>query len=167
MASVQGAVVGAGTVLNPRDLETALDASARFAVSPGLTEPLAKEAITSGIPFLPGVTTSADIMCGLNLGLDRLKFFPAETAGGLKALKALSAVFRSARFCPTGGITAQTARDWLAESVVLCVGGSWLIGSGPLNPSTIEEAAREATRLRKDDLSTDPRASTFGYAMHK
>lgn len=167
MASVQGAVAGAGTVLNPRDLETALDASARFAASPGLTEPLAREAITSEIPILPGVATSADIMRGLDLGLDRFKFFPAETAGGLKVLRALSAVFRSARFCPTGGITAQTARDWLTQSATLCVGGSWLIGSGPLNLSTIEEAAREATRLRKDDLSADPRASTFGYAMHK
>lgn len=150
MAGVEGAVVGAGTVLNPHDLEAALDAGARFAVSPGLTEPLAREAIARGVPFLPGVATSADIMRGLDLGLDRFKFFPAEASGGLKALKALSAVFRSVRFCPTGGITAQTARDWLAEPAVLCVGGSWLIGSGPLDLSAIAQAARDAAHLRDD-----------------
>ncbi|MGU3422912.1 bifunctional 4-hydroxy-2-oxoglutarate aldolase/2-dehydro-3-deoxy-phosphogluconate aldolase [Methylobacterium sp. D54C] len=150
MAGVEGAVVGAGTVLNPQDLEAALEAGARFAVSPGLTEPLAREAIASGVPFLPGVATSADIMRGLDLGLDRFKFFPAEASGGLKALKALSAVFQSVRFCPTGGITSQTARDWLAEPAVLCVGGSWLISSGPLDLSTIAQAARDAAHLRND-----------------
>lgn len=149
MAGVEGAVVGAGTVLNPRDLEAALEAGACFAVSPGLTEPLARKAIATGIPFLPGVATSADIMRGLDLGLDRFKFFPAEAAGGLTALRALSAVFRSVRFCPTGGITAQTASDWLAEPAVLCVGGSWLTGPGPLDFSHIEQAAREAARLGK------------------
>ena len=152
MARVDGAVVGAGTLLHPRDLDAALGAGARFAVSPGLTEPVAREAIAAGVPYLPGVATSADIMRGLDLGLDRFKFFPAEAAGGLAALKALSAVFRSARFCPTGGITARTAGAWLAAPSVLCVGGSWLVGPGPLDTARIEQAAREAVAQFKPML---------------
>ena len=85
MAKVEGAIVGAGTVLNPRDLDASLSAGARFIVSPGLTEPLAAAAIATGIPFLPGVATAADIMRGLDLGLERFKFFPATAAGGIPA----------------------------------------------------------------------------------
>jgi 2-dehydro-3-deoxyphosphogluconate aldolase/(4S)-4-hydroxy-2-oxoglutarate aldolase len=126
MAKVEGAVVGAGTVLNPADLEASLAAGARFIVSPGLTEPLAKAAIASGVPFLPGVASAGDIMRGLDLGLDHFKFFPATAAGGIPALKALAAPFAQCRFCPTGGITEATAPDWLALEPVLCVGGSWV-----------------------------------------
>lgn len=126
MAKVDGAVVGAGTVLNPADLEASLAAGARFIVSPGLTEPLAHAAIAARVPFLPGVATAADIMRGLDLGLDRFKFFPAVAAGGIPALEALAAPFAQCRFCPTGGITKVTAPDWLALEVVLCVGGSWV-----------------------------------------
>ncbi|MDP1205747.1 keto-deoxy-phosphogluconate aldolase, partial [Klebsiella pneumoniae] len=88
MATVEGAVVGAGTVLNPRDLDAALAAGAEFIVSPGLTDPLTDAAKANGVPYLPGVANAADIMRGLDHGLDRFKFFPAEAAGGLKALKA-------------------------------------------------------------------------------
>jgi len=126
MAKVEGAVVGAGTVLNPRDLENSLSAGARFIVSPGLTEPLARAAIASGVPFLPGVATAADIMRGLDLELDHFKFFPAVPAGGIPALRALAAPFAQCRFCPTGGITEASAPDWLALEPVLCVGGSWV-----------------------------------------
>jgi 2-dehydro-3-deoxyphosphogluconate aldolase/(4S)-4-hydroxy-2-oxoglutarate aldolase len=126
MAKVEGAIVGAGTVLNPRDLDASLSAGARFIVSPGLTEPLAAAALATGIPFLPGVATAADIMRGLDLGLERFKFFPATAAGGIPALKALAAPFARCRFCPTGGITEATAPDWLALDAVLCVGGSWV-----------------------------------------
>jgi 2-dehydro-3-deoxyphosphogluconate aldolase / (4S)-4-hydroxy-2-oxoglutarate aldolase len=126
MAKVEGAIVGAGTVLNPRDLAASLAAGARFIVSPGLTEPLAREAIAAGVPFLPGVANASDIMRGLDLGLDRFKFFPAAAAGGVPALKALSAPFAHCRFCPTGGITEASAPDWLALESVLCVGGSWV-----------------------------------------
>lgn len=126
MARVEGAIVGAGTVLNGQDLEASLKAGARFIVSPGLTEPLARAAIDSGVPFLPGVATAGDIMRGLDLGLDRFKFFPATAAGGIPALKALAAPFSQCRFCPTGGITEETAGDWLALEAVLCVGGSWV-----------------------------------------
>ncbi len=128
MAEVPGAVVGAGTVLNERQLDAALDAGARFVVSPGLTEPLARAAIDRRVPFLPGVATAADIMRGMDLGLDRFKFFPAVASGGIPALKALSAPFGAARFCPTGGVTAATRADWLSLPSVVCVGGSWMIG---------------------------------------
>jgi 2-dehydro-3-deoxyphosphogluconate aldolase/(4S)-4-hydroxy-2-oxoglutarate aldolase len=147
MAKVEGAVVGAGTVLNERDLEASLKAGAQFIVSPGLTEPLGKAAIASGIPYLPGITTAADIMRGLDMGLSRFKFFPAMTAGGVPALKALAAPFRQCRFCPTGGITPATAPDWLALDAVLCVGGSWLVPPGSPDPITITRTARDAARL--------------------
>jgi 2-dehydro-3-deoxyphosphogluconate aldolase/(4S)-4-hydroxy-2-oxoglutarate aldolase len=147
MKQVPGAIVGAGTVLDKRQLDAALDAGAEFVVSPGLTENLARAAIASGVPYLPGVATAADIMRGLDLGLDRFKFFPATAAGGIPALKALAAVFGEVRFCPTGGITEQTAPDWLALEAVLCVGGSWVVPKGALDPRAVEEAARRASRL--------------------
>ncbi len=147
MVQVPGAVVGAGTVLDPRMLDAALDAGAQFIVSPGLTEPLGKAAIASGTAFLPGIATAADIMRGLDLGLDRFKFFPASTSGGLPALKALAAPFGMARFCPTGGITAASAPEWLAQPFVGCVGGSWIVPKGPLDPAAVEALAREAAVL--------------------
>lgn len=147
MSEVEGAVVGAGTVLNERDLDASLEAGARFIVSPGFTEPLAKAAIARGIPFLPGTANASDIMRGLDLGLDRFKFFPAEASGGIKALKALAAPFGQARFCPTGGITQTTAPDWLALDAVLCVGGSWIVSAGPPDRAAITAAARKASAL--------------------
>ena len=147
MAKVKGAFVGAGTVLNEQQLDRAIDAGAKFIVSPGLTKPLAKAAIERKIPFLPGIATAADIMRGLDLGLDRFKFFPAETSGGIKALKALAAPFYQCRFCPTGGITEKTATDWLAVDPVLCVGGSWLVPAGEPDPAGIEQRARAAAAL--------------------
>jgi len=147
MARVEGAIVGAGTVLNPRDLDAALEAGARFIVSPGLTAPVADAAASSRVPFLPGVANAGDIMRGLDLGLDRFKFFPAEAAGGLKALKALSGPFGAVRFCPTGGITLASAPGWLAEPAVLCVGGSWIVPAGVPDFTAIEAAARAASAL--------------------
>jgi len=146
MAQVPGAVVGAGTVLDSRQLDEALTAGAQFIVSPGLTDPLGRAAIASGAAFLPGVATAGDIMRGLDLGLDRFKFFPAVTSGGLPALRALAAPFGGVRFCPTGGITAQNAPAWLAEPFVACVGGSWVVPKGPLDPAKVEALAREAVR---------------------
>jgi 2-dehydro-3-deoxyphosphogluconate aldolase/(4S)-4-hydroxy-2-oxoglutarate aldolase len=147
MKQVPGAVVGAGTVLNIRDLDAAIAAGAEFIVSPGLTEKLAHAALDREIPFLPGVANASDIMRGLDLGLDRFKFFPAEAAGGLKALKALAAPFRNVRFCPTGGITLASAPEWLSEEAVLCVGGSWLVGKGAPGPIAIQQAAAAAAGL--------------------
>lgn len=148
MKQVPGAVVGAGTVLNPRDLDAALEAGAEFIVSPGLTADLGKAAIAAGVPFLPGTANASDIMLGLDLGLTRFKFFPAEASGGIKALSAIAAPFGMAKFCPTGGITPETAPNWLALDAVLCVGGSWMIPKGEPDPAKIEAAARQAAGLR-------------------
>lgn len=147
MKSVEGAIVGAGTVLNERDLDAAIDAGAEFIVSPGLTEPLGIAAVASGVPFLPGIASASDIMRGLDLGLSHFKFFPAATSGGIPALKALAGPFGNIRFCPTGGITVQTAPDWLALDPVLCVGGSWMLPKGPPDVAAIEAAARAAAAL--------------------
>lgn len=147
MKRVKGAIVGAGTVLDPAMLNGAIQAGAEFIVSPGLTDNLGKAAVAIGIPFLPGIASAGDIMRGLDLDLSRFKFFPAATSGGIPALKALAAPFAMARFCPTGGITAASAPEWLALDPVLCVGGSWVVPSGPLDPVRIEALAREASAL--------------------
>lgn len=149
MAKVEGAVVGAGTVLNPAQLDAAMEAGARFIVSPGLTEPLGKAAIAAGVPFLPGTATAGDIMRGMDMGLSHFKFFPAETSGGIPALKALAAPLHEARFCPTGGITADSAPKWLAEPFIKCVGGSWVVPKGPVDPEQIETLARAAAALAR------------------
>ncbi|MFN5781515.1 MAG: bifunctional 4-hydroxy-2-oxoglutarate aldolase/2-dehydro-3-deoxy-phosphogluconate aldolase [Novosphingobium sp.] len=149
MKTVPGAMVGAGTVLNEYALDDALSAGSEFIVSPGLTKPLARAAEAAKVPFLPGVSTPTDIMRGLDLGLDRFKFFPAEANGGIPALKAIAAPFGSVRFCPTGGITAATAAEWLALDSVLCCGGSWLVGKGAPDVATIEAAARAAAALAR------------------
>jgi 2-dehydro-3-deoxyphosphogluconate aldolase / (4S)-4-hydroxy-2-oxoglutarate aldolase len=145
MAKVEGAVVGAGTVLNEADLRASIDAGAQFIVSPGLTEPLGKAAIASGIPFLPGTANAGDIMRGLDMGLTHFKFFPAEAAGGIKALKSLAGPFGQARFCPTGGITQASAPEWLSLEAVLCVGGSWIVPAGAPNVAAITAAAKAAS----------------------
>lgn len=129
MKQIKGAIVGAGTVTNPEELDAAIDAGAEFIVSPGLTEKLGKTAIVANIPFLPGIATAGDIMRGLDLGLTHFKFFPAEASGGIAALKALSGPFGQCLFCPTGGITEGSSNEWLALENVLCVGGSWVVPS--------------------------------------
>jgi 2-dehydro-3-deoxyphosphogluconate aldolase/(4S)-4-hydroxy-2-oxoglutarate aldolase len=147
MAEAPGAIVGAGTVLNPGQLGAAVEAGARFIVSPGLTTTLVEAAHDAGVPFLPGVATAGDIMRGLELGLDHFKFFPAESSGGIMALKALSGPFGGVRFCPTGGITADSAPNWLALDSVLCVGGSWLIKPGESDLTIVAERARQAAKF--------------------
>ena len=146
MKGVEGAIVGAGTVTNPAQLDEALEAGSEFIVSPGLTENLGRAAIEAGVPFLPGIANSGDIMRGLDLGLTHFKFFPAMAAGGIPALKALAAPFHQCRFCPTGGVSLDNARDWLALDPVLCVGGSWVAPKGG-DPARIEQLAREAAGL--------------------
>ncbi|MCZ8369999.1 MAG: bifunctional 4-hydroxy-2-oxoglutarate aldolase/2-dehydro-3-deoxy-phosphogluconate aldolase [Porphyrobacter sp.] len=148
MKQVPGAIVGAGTVTNPRELDAALEAGSEFIVSPGLTDTLGKAAIAAGVPFLPGIANAGDIMRGLDLGLDRFKFFPAMAAGGLPALKALAAPFGQCRFCPTGGISLENAPEWLAFDPVLCVGGSWVSPKGAPDKAVIEALAKEAFALR-------------------
>jgi len=148
MKQVPGAIVGAGTVTGVADLNKALAAGAEFIVSPGLTDKLGKAAVAAGVPFLPGIANAGDIMRGLELGLDRFKFFPAMAAGGLPALKALAAPFSQCRFCPTGGISLDNAAEWLAFDPVLCVGGSWVSPKGAPDKAVIEALAREAFGLR-------------------
>jgi len=147
MRKVEGAIVGAGTVLSETDLEASIAAGAQFIVSPGLTEGLGKAAIATGVPFLPGIANAGDIMRGLDLGLNRFKFFPAIASGGLPALRALAAPFGAVRFCPTGGISEANAPDWLAEPAVLCVGSTWLTAGDTRNFGAIETRARAAAKL--------------------
>jgi 2-dehydro-3-deoxyphosphogluconate aldolase/(4S)-4-hydroxy-2-oxoglutarate aldolase len=145
MKRVEGAIVGAGTVLNEADLRASLDAGASFVVSPGLTEGLTRAAIASDIPYLPGVANSSDIMRGLDLGLTHFKFFPAEASGGRRTLTALAGPFAQCRFCPTGGITLENAPHWLALPPVLCIGGSWLAPGGRLDEQAVSAAAKLRT----------------------
>lgn len=149
MRSVAGAIVGAGTVLDGARLDGAVAAGADFLVSPGLTRELGLAAHASTVPLLPGVATASDIMRALDLGFTRLKYFPAIAAGGIPALQGLASVFAGVTFCPTGGITQESAPDWLALESVACVGGSWLVPAGmPFVEAAVVERAREAAALR-------------------
>jgi 2-dehydro-3-deoxyphosphogluconate aldolase/(4S)-4-hydroxy-2-oxoglutarate aldolase len=154
MARVPGAVVGAGTVRDEAQLARALDAGARFIVSPGLTNALALAARDTEIPFLPGIATASDVLRGLDLGLSHFKFFPAEAMGGLATLKALAAPFSEIRFCPTGGIRADSAAQWLAHPSVLCVGGSWIVPQGGTDLAAVTQRARDAAMLRNSPSPT-------------
>lgn len=150
MRAVRGAIVGAGTVLDPGQLGAAQGAGAEFIVSPGLTDTLADAARGSGLPFLPGVATATEVMRARDHGFARLKFFPAMASGGLPALNGLAAIFGEMRFCPTGGIDADNAAQWLAAPAVACVGGSWLVPRGErLDPAAITARARAASALRR------------------
>ncbi|KTT68871.1 2-dehydro-3-deoxyphosphogluconate aldolase [Sphingomonas endophytica] len=144
MRQVPGAIVGAGTVVTTEQVAQVQDAGVEFIVSPGLSAKTGAAILEAGIPWLPGVATAGDIMRGLDMGLEHFKFFPAETSGGVKALKALAAPFYQCKFCPTGGITEASAPDWLAIPPVLCVGGSW-VTDGTL--PEIEARARAAASL--------------------
>ena len=152
MAEIPDAVVGLGTLLTPADISRAHQIGARFGVSPGLTVELATAADVAGLPFLPGVATASEAMRASALGFDHLKFFPAEPAGGVVALKALGAPLQDLRFCPTGGITAETAPAYLALPNVLCVGGSWLASKAEILAGDwvrITEKARRASDLQR------------------
>ncbi len=126
MSDVEGAIVGVGTALDGDDLKKAQDNGATFAVSPGFTAELGKAANAISMPLLPGIMTPADIMRARDGGFTELKFFPASQAGGPQLLKAFSGPFTDTVFCPTGGISAASATDYLSLKNVLCVGGSWV-----------------------------------------
>lgn len=119
--------VGAGTVLTAEQVDLAHSSGARFVVSPGLSAAVIDRCRVLGVPVLPGVSTASEIMQALDLGLDLVKFFPAEPNGGLPAIRALAAAFRQVRFVPTGGITADLAPSYLAHPAVAAVGGSWMV----------------------------------------
>jgi len=125
-AELPEAIVGVGTVRNAADLAASLRAGARFAVSPGLTPALAAAARDSELPLLPGVMTASEAMAAMEAGFDALKLFPAQQAGGIGMLKAIAGPFPELLFCPTGGISPENFRDFLAQPNVACVGGSWL-----------------------------------------
>jgi 2-dehydro-3-deoxyphosphogluconate aldolase / (4S)-4-hydroxy-2-oxoglutarate aldolase len=149
---VEDAVVGAGTVLTPGDLERSAEAGARFAVSPGLASFARPE---GHIHMLPGIATATELMAGLERGFTLFKFFPAVPAGGVEMLKSFAPVFPQARFCPTGGITAQNAAGFLALPNVICIGGSWvapqaLLRAGDWKPVT--QLARSCQLLRPKPL---------------
>ncbi len=133
MSEVPGSIVGAGTVLTPADVKAVKAAGAAFAVSPGATERLLAAAEDEGLALLPGVATVSEVMKLVERGFDTLKFFPAEAAGGVKMLKSIHGPLPDVRFCPTGGISVQTFRDYLALPNVLCVGGSWLTPADKVN----------------------------------
>ncbi|MHC2463154.1 bifunctional 4-hydroxy-2-oxoglutarate aldolase/2-dehydro-3-deoxy-phosphogluconate aldolase [Bradyrhizobium embrapense] len=126
ISEVPDAVVGIGTILNADDLARAEALGAKFGISPGATPELLKAVAASRLPFAPGIATASELMQALAHGFDVVKFFPAEQAGGIKALRALAGPFPNVRVCPTGGIGEANAATWLAEPNVLAVGGSWL-----------------------------------------
>ena len=149
--AVPDAVVGAGTLRSKADAQVAANAGARFAVSPGYTSALGAACRDLGLPLLPGVATSGEIMAAQEDGFTALKFFPAMQAGGSAMLKAWSGPFFDVKFCPTGGISVQNAADFLALPNVLCVGGSWLVPADALAQgdwARITTLAREAAALR-------------------
>jgi 2-dehydro-3-deoxyphosphogluconate aldolase / (4S)-4-hydroxy-2-oxoglutarate aldolase len=123
---VPDAIVGVGTVTQPEEFAAALDAGARFAVTPGLTPALIAAAKASPLPLLPGVMTPSEVIAARAAGFLQLKLFPARQAGGIPMLNALRGPFPDTIFCPTGGVTIETAPDFLALPNVACVGGSWL-----------------------------------------
>jgi 2-dehydro-3-deoxyphosphogluconate aldolase/(4S)-4-hydroxy-2-oxoglutarate aldolase len=126
MATVEGGVVGAGTLLTPADVEAAKKAGATFGVSPGATDLLLDACEANDLPLLPGVATATEAMRLLERGYSVLKFFPAEANGGARALKAIGAPIPQVKFCPTGGVSLANANDYLGLSNTLCVGGSWV-----------------------------------------
>ena len=148
---VEGAITGVGTITRVQDFDAALKAGALFGVSPGLTPELIAAARASALPLLPGVMTPSDVIAARTAGFTELKLFPAQQAGGVGMLKALSGPFPDLSFCPTGGIGATTAPDFLALPNVACVGGSWLTPAGALAArdwGRITTLARETAQLQ-------------------
>ncbi len=147
VGEIEGAVVGAGTVLTPSMRQAVADVGAKFAVSPGLIE---GEGDAGPVPLLPGIATATELMAGLAAGFTRFKLFPANIVGGVEALKAFASPFGHAKFCPTGGVNAKNAADYLALTNVVCVGGSWVAPADAVRAGDwgrIEALAREAAAL--------------------
>lgn len=150
MAGVEGGIVGAGTLLTPADVRAAKAAGAKFGVSPGSTGALMTAGEQEELPLLPGAATASEAMRLLERGYSMMKFFPAETSGGAAALKALASPLPQISFCPTGGVTAANAPDYLSSPNVVCVGGSWVAPKDAVAAgdwARIEQLAREAAAL--------------------
>ena len=151
-AEVPGAIVGAGTIINIKTLEQALEVGSEFLVSPGVTDTLLAAALSSGVPILPGVVTPSEVMRLLDMGVTAMKFFPADAAGGITMLKSIGGPMPQVTFCPTGGINPKNAPDYLALSNVACVGGSWMAPADLVDAADWAEITRraaEATKLKK------------------
>lgn len=144
MAKVPQLFVGAGTVVSPGQVDLAVDAGARFIVSPGLSSAVVERAKDRGVPVYPGVATATEIIAALDLGLRCLKFFPAEMLGGVAMVKALSAAFPGVKFVPTGGVSAASLASYLALNSVAAVGGSWMVAPNLLRERRFDEVARLA-----------------------
>ncbi|WP_027244777.1 bifunctional 4-hydroxy-2-oxoglutarate aldolase/2-dehydro-3-deoxy-phosphogluconate aldolase [Leisingera daeponensis] len=152
MAQVKGGVVGAGTLITPKDAEAAKEAGAQFGVSPGATDALLDACEAIGLPLLPGAATATEAMRLLARGYGMLKFFPAEASGGAPALKAIGAPLPQISFCPTGGISPANAGTYLSLPNVVCAGGSWVAPADLVKAGdwgAIEALARDASRLGK------------------
>ena len=152
MAQVEGGVVGAGTLLTPKDVQAAVDAGALFGVSPGATDRLLDAALEAGLPMLPGAATATEAMALLERGYNVQKFFPAEASGGAPALKAIGAPLPQVKFCPTGGVSLKNAPTYLGLSNTLCVGGSWVAPKQMVLDGDwdgIRALAQEASRLAR------------------
>jgi 2-dehydro-3-deoxyphosphogluconate aldolase / (4S)-4-hydroxy-2-oxoglutarate aldolase len=150
MAKVEGGVVGAGTLLTPDDVKRAVDAGAKFGVSPGATDVLLQAAEDLDLPMLPGAATASEAMRLLERGYDMLKFFPAEASGGAPALKSLASPLPQIRFCPTGGVSTANAESYLSLPNVVCAGGSWVAPDALVRQgdwAAITELARAASQL--------------------
>ena len=143
-AEVPGAIVGAGTIINTETLQQAIDAGAEFIVSPGVTDTLIAAALKTGVPILPGVATSSEVMKLLELGITAMKFFPAEAAGGIPMLKSFGGPLPQVTFCPTGGVNPKNAPDYLALKNVACVGGSWMAPAELVDAGDWDEIRRRA-----------------------
>ncbi len=153
MATLDDFLVGAGTVLNVETVKKAAGAGAKFIVSPGLNEKVVRYCLENNLPIVPGVMTPTEIGVAIGFGLDVLKFFPAEAAGGVKTLKAVGAPFGNARFIPTGGINTKNIGDYLGLKNVMALGGSWMakpkdIDSG--NFGEIERLTKEAVKIVRE-----------------
>lgn len=142
IASHKEVLTGAGSLKNVKDLESAMNAGAQFAVSAGFSPEIAAESIKLGIPYFPGVATPTEILQVINAGITTLKFFPAETLGGVSALKAMSAPFPGIRFMPTGGINLSNMNDYLSYSAVVAIGGSWMVPQKLIDAGEFAEIER-------------------------
>lgn len=144
LSDMPGMVIGAGTVVEPSQVAAAIDAGAQYIVSPGFSPAVSRECEAQGIPLVPGVTTPTEVMAAMDAGHTVLKFFPAGASGGPAMVAALAAPFPAARFVPTGGITVDTARDYLALPSVLAVGGTWIASRSDIASGRFEAIAENA-----------------------
>ncbi len=146
-------LVAAGTVLTPKQADDAMEAGARFIVSPGLNPLVVKHCIDKGYPIIPGVATPSEVEQGMSLGLSYLKFFPAEAAGGVNMIKSMAAPYTGVKFMPTGGINVKNAADYLNCKAVFACGGSWMVPSDKIAEGdfeTIEKLTADAVKLLKE-----------------